>query len=85
MEYERTTPEEVRSAEGIWKAMNDAEASLVKSIKNKDFHKYLSVANPKHGEGFFEEVKALLCPCFECFLSEAITSLHSEFELSNCL
>ena len=85
MEYERTTPLEDRSAEGVWKAMNDAEASLVKSIKNKDFHKYLSVANPKHGSGFFEEVQPLLYPCFKCFLAEAITSLYSELELTRSL
>jgi hypothetical protein len=57
MEYERTTPAEERSAEGVWEAMNAAEASLVKSIKSKDFHKYLTVGNPKHGDGFFDEVR----------------------------
>jgi hypothetical protein len=56
IEYERTTPADERSAEGVWKVMNAAEAAMVKSIKNKDFQKYLSVANPKHGDGFFEEV-----------------------------
>ena len=59
IEYERTTPADERSADGVWKAMNAAEASMVKSIKNKDFPKYLSVANPKHGDGFFEEVRLL--------------------------
>ena len=56
IEYERTTPAEVRSAKGVWTVMNAAEASMLKTIKNKDFQKYLSVGNPKHGEGFFEEV-----------------------------
>jgi hypothetical protein len=85
MEYERTTPRKDRSAKGVWKAMNDAEASLVKSIKNKDFHKYLSVANPKHGEGFFEEVRALLCLYYECFHSDVTISLYLELELRNWL
>ena len=50
--------------------MNAAEASMVKSIKNKDFQKYLSVGNPKHGEGFFEEVFLFLSifPSFQYLL-----------------
>jgi len=39
--------------------MNDATASMVKSIKGKDFQKYLAVGNPKHGDGFFDEVLQL--------------------------
>lgn len=70
IEYKRSTPAEERTAEGVWKVMNAAEASMVKSIKNKDFQKYLSVGNPKHGEGFFEEVFLFLSifPSFQYLL-----------------
>ncbi|HYP43010.1 MAG TPA: hypothetical protein VEQ18_03220 [Candidatus Nitrosocosmicus sp.] len=39
--------------------MTKAATDLVDSIQNKDFDKYLAVANPKNGEAFFTEVYLL--------------------------
>lgn len=36
--------------------MQTASEKAIKAIKQKDFQKYLSVANPKNGEDFFNQV-----------------------------
>lgn len=66
-EYEDTTAEEVKTAEGIWKAMTTAAEKMVKDIKLKDFGKFLTVANPRNGDEFFEEViSSLYIMEFKC-------------------
>jgi hypothetical protein len=55
-DYLKRTPEQERTADGIWNAMTKASEKLVKCIVAKDFEKYLSVANPKNGDEFIAEV-----------------------------
>ena len=85
IKFKRSTPAEERTAEGVWKVMNAAEASMVKSIKNKDFQKYLSVGNPKHGEGFFDEVFLFLSifPSFQYLLWQFINSFKKTLHLTH--
>ena len=56
MEYKKTTPPKDHTFEGVQKVMNVAAIAKVKSIKSKDFHKYLILANPDINQEFFDEV-----------------------------
>ena len=53
-EYKRSTAEKDRTATAVWGVMQTANEKAIKSIKQKDFLKYLAVANPKNGEEFFQ-------------------------------
>ena len=57
-EYNRSTPEKDRTAAVVWGVMQTANEKAIKSIKQKDFVKYLAVANPKNGDEFFLQVRA---------------------------
>ena len=68
-EYKRSTAEKDRTASAVWGVMQTANEKAIKSIKQKDFLKYLAVANPKNGEEFFQQVRAtLLAPSKSYFL-----------------
>lgn len=57
-EYNRSVPENERTATGVWEVMQTANDKAIKTIKQKDFQKYLAVANPKNGDDFFNQVCA---------------------------
>ena len=59
-EYNQSTPEKDRIAAAVWGVMQTANEKAIKSIKQKDFVKYLAVANPKNGDEFFLQVRATL-------------------------
>ena len=54
--YNETTPEDRRSALEIWDTMTKAQDRLIKSIRTRNFEKYISVAHKDNGEDFFNEV-----------------------------
>ena len=54
--YMEKTPADEQTASAVWEIMNDASEKMVDSIKNKDFTKYLAIANPKNGDDFLNEV-----------------------------
>ena len=51
-EYNLSTLEKDRTAAAVWGVMQTANEKAIKSIKQKDFVKYLAVANPKNGDEF---------------------------------
>ena len=59
-EYNQSTLEKDRIAAAVWGVMQTANEKAIKSIKQKDFVKYLAVANPKNGDEFFLQVRATL-------------------------
>ena len=54
--YHETTPEDRRSALEIWDTMTKAQDRLIKSIRSRNFKKYISVAHKDNGDDFFHEV-----------------------------
>ena len=54
--YKEKTAIEDQTAAGVWDAMTAASNNMVESIKKKDFTKYLTIANPKNGDDFLNEV-----------------------------
>ncbi len=59
-EYLKSTPKDEQTASGVWDAMTEASENMVESIRKKDFTKYLTIANPKHGDEFLDEVRLYL-------------------------
>ena len=57
--YNASTPPELRTALGVYKAMTGAEAAMVKSLQSKSFEKYVPVAHKDNGDAFFNEVLSL--------------------------
>ena len=57
--YKDEIPSKEHSTVGIWRAMVAAEDRARKSMRTKSFEKYVSVANKKHGQEFFDEVPLL--------------------------
>jgi hypothetical protein len=55
-EYNARTPEMDRTATAVWDVMQRASDKAIRVIKQKDFQKYLTVANPANGEEFFNQV-----------------------------
>jgi hypothetical protein len=49
-----------RTATAVWEVMQRASDKAIKVIKQKDFQKYLTVANPANGDEFFNQVCHLL-------------------------
>jgi hypothetical protein len=60
--YCDNTPEDRRSALEIWETMTKAQDRLIKSIRTRNFEKYISVAHKDNGEEFFQEVFPLPFP-----------------------
>jgi mannose/fructose/N-acetylgalactosamine-specific phosphotransferase system component IIB len=56
-DYYENTIKELQTPQGVWEVMSTAATKLVEGIKKKDFDKYLSVANPRNGEDFMDEVQ----------------------------
>jgi hypothetical protein len=56
-EYLKNTSRDEQTASGVWDAMTEASENMVESIRKKDFTKYLTIANPKHGDEFLDEVR----------------------------
>ena len=54
--YRENTPESRRSATEIWDIMTKAQEKLIKSIRSRNFEKFISVAHKDNGEDFFYEV-----------------------------
>jgi hypothetical protein len=42
--------------------MQSASEKAIKAIKQKDFQKYLTVANPRNGDEFFNQVYTTFSP-----------------------
>ena len=57
--YREQTPEALRSAPEIWDAMTKAQDRLIKTIRSRNFEKYISVAHKDNGDDFFDEVPFL--------------------------
>jgi hypothetical protein len=73
--YRENTPEDRRFACEIWDAMTKAQERFIKTIRSRNFEKYISVAHKDNGDDFFHEVP-LLPHCIH-FLSQS--SLHVVF------
>jgi hypothetical protein len=70
--YREATPESLRSAPEICDTMNKAQDKLIKSIRSRNFEKFISVAHKDNGEAFFYEVRLL-----SFFLSDiSIVQVH---------
>jgi hypothetical protein len=63
--YREATPEALRSSTEIWNVMTKAQEKLIKSIRSRNFEKYISVAHKDNGDDFFNEVPRLSL-CFHC-------------------
>jgi len=57
--YRELTPEPLRTAPEVWEVMTKAQEKLIKSIRNRNFEKFISVAHKDNGEEFFQEVRCL--------------------------
>jgi hypothetical protein len=57
--YREATPEAQRSSTEIWEAMTKAQDRLIKSIRSRNFEKFISVAHKDNGDDFFNEVPLL--------------------------
>ena len=57
--YREATPEALRSSTEIWNAMTKAQEKLIKSIRSRNFEKFISVAHKDNGDDFFNEVSLL--------------------------
>ena len=64
--YREATPEALRSSTEIWDIMSKAQDRLIKSIRSRNFEKFISVAHKDNGDDFFNEV-SLLSLCFHIF------------------
>jgi len=65
-DYNARTPEADRTATAVWDVMQRASDKAIRLIKQKDFQKYLTVANPANGEEFFNQVCSLFLFLFQC-------------------
>lgn len=54
--YHETTKDEDRDPNETYDIMKDAQEKLIKSIRQRNFEKYISVADSRNGEDFFMEV-----------------------------
>ena len=57
--YREATPEALRSSTKIWDIMSKAQDRLIKSIRSRNFEKFISVAHKDNGDDFFNEVSLL--------------------------
>ena len=57
--YRENTPEDQRTALEIWEHMTKAQERIIKSIRTKNFEKYISVIHKDNGKEFFREVPLL--------------------------
>ena len=57
--YRKNTPKDQWIALEIWEHMTKAQERVIKSIRTKNFEKYISVAHKDNGEEFFCEVLLL--------------------------
>ena len=67
--YREATPEDRRSATEIWETMTKAQDRLIKTIRGRNFEKYISVAHKDNGDDFFLEVPTLhvfFFPLYSC-------------------
>ena len=61
--YHEATPEALRSKTNIWDTMSRAQDRLIKTIRSRNFEKFISVAHKDNGDDFFNEVP-LFSTCF---------------------
>ena len=57
--YREATPEALRSSTEIWTVMTKTQDRLIKSIRTRNFEKFISVAHKDNGDDFFNEVSIL--------------------------
>ena len=57
--YRENTSEDRRTAPELWEQMTKAQEQVIKSIRTKNFEKYISVAHKDNGKEFFREVPLL--------------------------
>jgi hypothetical protein len=55
--YRENTPESRRSATKIWDTMTKAQEKLIKSIRTRNFEKFISVTHKDNGDDFFYELR----------------------------
>ena len=73
--YREATPKALRSKTDIWDTMSRAQDRLIKTIRSRNFEKFISVAHKDNGDDFFNEV-----PLFSiCFLEAYLSNLHCAF------
>jgi len=81
--YRESTPHAQRTAPEIWDVMTKAQEKLIKSIRTRNFEKFISVAHKDNGDDFFNEVRyncafrgcCFFISCFfvwHCFLPSSI-------------
>ncbi len=70
--YREATPEAQRTATDVWNVMTKAQDRLIKSIRSRNFEKFISVAHKDNGDDFFNEV-SLLSFCFLVYFSSSVT------------
>jgi hypothetical protein len=58
--YREATPEDRRSTPQIWNVMTKAQEKLIKTIRTRNFEKYISVAHKDNGKDFFQEAPPLV-------------------------
>ena len=59
--YREATPEALGSKIDIWDTMSKAQHRLIKSIRSRNFEKFISVAHKDNDDDFFNEVTFFLC------------------------
>jgi hypothetical protein len=57
--YRENTPKALKSAPKIWKAMTKTQNRLIKTIRSRNFEKYIFVAYKDNGDDFFHKVPLL--------------------------
>jgi hypothetical protein len=73
--YREATPEALRSSTEIWSAMTKAQEKLIKTIRSRNFEKFISVAHKDNGDDFFNEVPRLSL-YFHCIVVIVLSSLY---------
>ena len=80
--YLQSTPATERTTLEVWEVMKKAQDRMVKSIRAKNFEKYVSVANKHNGDAFFDEVRFHSPLFLHPFAHVCLTILPLSFHLS---
>ena len=81
--YRDEVPLKDRTTEMVWRIMTKAEEKMIKTIRSKNFEKYVVVANLTNGDNFFHEVCIIswlllfLSFCFFIILYSHFCIVHS--------
>jgi hypothetical protein len=77
--YKEKTPIKKQSAKGEWEEMTKATASIVRSVRKKEFDKLLAVSDPANGDDFMLEV------CFHINICKIILMYFIIFDFDLCI